>query len=145
MKKVILSVLAITVFVAAAASAQGQKPINMPFKDAKWKPWGPGSPLQVAVLWGDPDKGGDYGRLLKLPAGFVAGRHTHAAEYHGVLIQGIWIHTNEGQPPHELGPGSYVFQPEKQIHNDSCKGPQECIIFTHQDAVADFIEVPATK
>lgn len=120
-----LVVVAVTTLSYHEASAQGQRAVNLAFKDAKWQPWGPGSPLQVAQLWGDPAKGGDYGRLLKLPAGFVAGRHTHAAEYHGVLVQGTWIHTNDGAAPHELGPGSYVFQPGKQMHDDACKGPTE--------------------
>src|SRR5690554_541203 len=70
-----------------------------------------GNPLQVAVLWGDRTKGSDDAMLLKMPAGFEAGRHTHSADYHGLAVQGTWVHTNEDAKPVELPPGSYAMQP----------------------------------
>jgi quercetin dioxygenase-like cupin family protein len=76
--------------------------------------------------------------LLKMPSGFEAGRHTHTADYHGLGVQGTWVHTNEGGKPIELAPGSYVLQPGKQIHNDSCKGTTDCVILVHQHAPGDF-------
>jgi hypothetical protein len=67
--------------------------------------------------------------------------HAHASDYHGVLVQGIWIHTVEGDSsaPKELTPGSYVFQPAWQFHNEKFLGPEDCIVYIHQLGKADFI------
>jgi quercetin dioxygenase-like cupin family protein len=121
----------------AVGVAQG-KAVNVPASAMKWAPYAPGNPLQVAALWGDRTKG-DYGMLLKMPAGFEAGRHSHTGDYHALAIQGTWVHTNEGGKPVDLAPGSYVLQPGKQVHNDSCKGSTDCIILVHQHAAGDFI------
>ena len=136
--------VAIAIVAVAAASyavgfAQGGKPVNMPASGLKWEPAAPNSPLQIAMLWGDRTKG-DYGMLLKMPAGSEAGNHSHTGSYHAVAIQGTWIHMNAGSTAKpELPPGSYVMQPGKQVHNDMCKGTTECIIFVHQHAAGDFI------
>ena len=126
---------------AARAAGKGKPPINWGASDLKWDPYAPGAPLQVAKLWGDRLKGGEYGMLLKLPSGFEAGMHSHSADYEAVLVQGTWIHSNEGDPDpaKEMTPGSYVFQPGRQIHNDVCKSKIDCIIFVHQHAKGDFI------
>jgi hypothetical protein len=121
----------------AVGVAQG-KAVNIPASAIKWVPNAPGSPMQVAVLWGDRATG-EYAMLLKMPAGSEAGRHSHTAAYHGVGVQGTWVHTNDGGKPIELPAGSYVVQPGKEIHNDSCKGTTDCVIFVHQDAANDFI------
>lgn len=135
--------LALVLVVAAASyvagAAQGGKPVNLPVSALKWQPAAPNSPLQIAMLWGDRSKPGEYGMLLKMPAGSEAGRHSHTADYHGVAIQGTWVHTNDGAPPRELPPGSYALQPGKQVHNDVCKGTTECILLIHQHAAGDFI------
>ena len=123
----------------AAGAAQGSKPVNTPMSAIKFAPVEPGSPLQIATLWGDRSKG-EYAMLLKMPAGFEAGRHSHTADYHAVGVQGTWVHTNDGDPrQREFPPGSYAFQPGKQVHNDACKGKVECIVFVHQHAAGDFI------
>ena len=128
----------------AAGAAKGKEAVNMSMAtDIKFEPYAPGVPLQVAKLWGDRTKGGEYGMLLKLPAGFEAGMHSHTLDYDAVLVQGTWIHTNEGDtnPPKEMAPGSFVFQPGKANHNDVCKSKTECIIFVHQHGKGDFIPV----
>jgi len=125
----------------AAGAAKGKQPVTTSASDLKWDPFAPGVPLQVAKLWGDRTKGGDYAMLLKMPPGFEAGSHSHTADYEAVLVQGSWIHTNDGDAsaPKELAPGSYVFQPGKQNHNDVCKSKTDCILFIHQHAKGDFI------
>ncbi len=115
--------------------------IIMPVADLKWEDMHPGSPQQFSVLWGDPDEG-PFGMLLKQPgAGFEAGLHTHASDYHAVLVQGTWIHTVEGDSstPTELTPGAYVFQPAWQYHNEKFPGSGDCIIYIHQLGKSDYI------
>ena len=134
-----LGVAAAAAISYAAGIAQG-KPMNMPLSSLKWVPAAPGSPIQIAVLWGDREKGPEYGMLLKMPAGSEAGMHAHTGSYHAVNVQGTWVHTNSGDPKgHELPPGSYAMQPGKAMHNDACKGTTDCIIFVHQHAPGDFI------
>ena len=124
----------------AGAKGKGMEAVIWPAADIKFVPLAPGAPLQMGTLWGNRDKG-EYAMLLKLPPGFEAGMHSHTADYHAVLIQGTWVHTVEGDtnPPKDLAPGSYVFQPGKQNHNDVCKSKVECIIMVHQHAKGDFI------
>jgi anti-sigma factor ChrR (cupin superfamily) len=118
------------------ASIGADKGAMVPTEALVWEPYAGGA-LQIAKLWGDRDQGA-YGMYLKVPAGFKAGSHMHTADYHGVNVQGTWIHTMDGETK-ELPVGSHVFQPGGQFHDDSCKGPQECIWFIAQDAKGDFI------
>ena len=138
----VLVVVAIAATAYAVGRAQAGRPVNLAANAIKWEPYGPGTPLEVAVLWGDRTKG-EYGMLLKMPAKFEAGMHSHTADYHGMNVQGTWIHTNQGQPPATLPQGSYVMQPGKQIHNDVCMSATPCILLIHQHAAGDFIPAPA--
>jgi hypothetical protein len=126
-----------------ATDMMQDKSLMIPAGELKWEPYAPGSPLQVAPLWGDRSAPGDHGMLLKLPAGFEAGLHSHTLTYHAVALQGKWVHTDEMKNTKELGPMSYVQQLGKANHNDVCKGPEDCIIFIHQDGPGDFIPAPA--
>ncbi len=136
----VVAVTGLAVASYAAGAAQARQAVNTPASAIKWEPYAPGTPLQIAVLWGDRAKGNDYGMLLKLPAGFEAGQHAHTGDYYAVNVQGNWVHTNAGSTAvPQLPPGSYVFQPGKQMHNDICKGTTDCILFIHQHAAGDFI------
>ena len=136
---VLTCLLAIVAGLSIYVSAQS-RPVETPLGQVKWQPAAPGSPLQIGILWGDRAKGPEYAMLLKLPAGSEAGWHSHTAAYHAVAVQGTWVHTSsKGGKPIELPPGGYVMQPGKEVHNDSCKGTADCIIFIHQHAPGDFI------
>ena len=126
----------------SAGAAKGKQEITVLAADLKWEDMHPGSPVKFSVLWGDHEKG-PFGMLLKQPGGgFEGPMHTHATDYHAVLVQGTWVHTVEGDSsaPKELTPGSYVFQPAWQFHNEKFLGPEECIIYIHQLGKSDFIE-----
>jgi mannose-6-phosphate isomerase-like protein (cupin superfamily) len=126
---------------ATKENAKTTQEITTPVADLKWEDMHPGSPQKFSVLWGDPQKG-PFGMLLKQPGGgFEAGMHAHASDYHAVLVQGTWIHTVEGDgsAPKELTPGSYVFQPAWQFHNEKFVGAEDCIVYIHQLGKADFI------
>jgi anti-sigma factor ChrR (cupin superfamily) len=143
MKKRVLGLAVLSAVVGlsyVAVAAKGKQATTTPIGDLKWEDLMPGAPIKISILWGDRNKGPEYAMLLKVPGGFEAGMHTHTADYHSVLVTGTWIHTNEGETaPKELAPGSHIFQPGKQMHNDKCKGPEECIIFIHQHGKGDFI------
>lgn len=137
-KKLLFGTLLVSVAgVSYIAGAIGASKGGMMSSDAMtWEKFGD-SPLKVAKLWGDRDQGA-YGMLFKLPAGFKAGPHAHTADYNGISLAGTWVHTMDGETK-ELPPGSYVMQPGGQYHDDSCKGPEECVLFIMQNAKGDFI------
>ena len=139
---VVLTAVAVVSYNAGAAKAKVATVTSAP--EIKWEPM-MGGAMHMALLWGNRDKGPEYGMLLKFPGGADSGMHTHTGDYHAVSLQGTWVHAVEGEtaPAKELPPGSYVFQPGKQMHSDVCKGKQDCIIFVHQHAKGDFI--PAKK
>ena len=110
----------------------------IPAGEIVFAPIAPGSPVQVAELWGDRTQG-EHGMLLKIPAGFEAGLHAHTGDYHALNLQGVWVHTMADGQAKELPAGSYVMQPGMQNHNDVCKGPSDCILFIHQQVKGDFI------
>ena len=146
--KLFAAVVAVTMVGAVSYAAGAKKSVQMAASEEKWDAMAPGVPLQISTLWGDRTKG-ESGILLKIPAGFDSGMHAHTADYHAVLIQGTWVHTEDGaKETKELQPGSYVMQAGKAMHSDSCKAGTDCIIFVHQHAKADYIPAkpaPAAK
>lgn len=130
----LLLVLA-TVVGQAAGAGEGRM---VAADEMQWQEMSPGSPLKMAILWGDRNKG-EYAMLLKLPAGFVSPIHAHSGDYHGMNLTGTWKHSFDGGAERTLPPGSYVFQSGMGMHADTCIGPEDCILFVHQHAKGDFI------
>ena len=135
LKKSLLLGLALFAVAGVGHAADGKM---LSLDQMEWKEMGPGSPIKRAILWGDRDTSA-YGMLLKIPAGTVAPVHAHTGDYHGLCLQGTWRHTFEGGEVRDLPPGSYVMQPGKKMHGDACVGPEDCILFLHQDVKADYI------
>ena len=139
---VVVGVAAAIIGVAAGeASAQEQAAgaVNLPAEELGL------APGQPVVVWGDRAQPGEdgYGMFLVLPAGVEVGMHAHTGDYYGINLRGTWVRTVEGDPVEkELPPGSYVFQPGGQFHNDRCAGPDDCVLFLHQHAAGDFIPPP---
>lgn len=117
-------------------SAAGDQALAIAVEEMPWQTL-EGTPLQIVRLWGDP-AGNDHAYYLRLPAGFSPGPHKHTGGYHGVNLTGTWIHTFGDADVHSLEPGSYVSQPGGEVHNDLCKGPEDCILYVHQHAPFDF-------
>jgi len=137
--KLLAAVIAVSMVATVSYAAGAKKGSQKMVSELEWKELAPGIPLQISVLWGVREKGA-HGMLLKMPAGFNSGMHAHTSEYHGVVVQGTWMHSEEGQTEvKELGPGSYAFQPGKGMHNDACKEGSECIVMIYSPGKADFI------
>lgn len=94
--------------------------------------------LYFALSWGDWTKPGDYGMIVKIEAGVVLPRHSHTHDYHGMTIQGNWVHSYKKGDERLLPPGSYAFQEGKEDHGDRCEGTQDCLILIHQHGPRDF-------
>lgn len=138
--KPISGAVLVALFVISAHTSPAQaddEAVAIPVDKMPWQKL-EGTPLNIVRLWGDPN-GYDHAYLLKLPAGFSPGRHTHTGNYHGVNLTGTWVHTFEKGNAKLLKPGSYVMQPGMTAHNDHCEGPDDCILYVHQHAPFDFI------
>jgi hypothetical protein len=137
-KLLLLSLSLITVVGISGPAASAGDGKMTAADEMEWQEMAPGSPLKIVMLWGDRSKG-DYGMLLKMPAGFAAPVHAHTGDYYGMNVTGTWRHSFDGGEERALPPGSYVFQPGTGMHGDTCVGPEDCILFIHQHAKADFI------
>jgi hypothetical protein len=76
---------------------------------------------RMAVLWGNPNTG-PSAILLEMKRG-AGPMHTHTADYHLVVIEGVMKHWGPGENESNarpLGPGSYWFQPGGMEHADAC-------------------------
>jgi hypothetical protein len=126
----VTSVLAI---VAAGANAQAQETTNR-YVSADDIPWvgEPGAPVELGHLWGTARDRGEAGTLLRTPAGFESGLHSHTADYWAVVVQGVWEHwvpsTGEGVGL-KFEPGAHWTQVKTQLHEDACVSEVPCIIF----------------
>lgn len=116
--------------------------VEKPVKDIKWvalmpdmKDKGP----MISDVWGDSASAA-HGRMWKFPAGFASPAHTHASDYHAVVIKGtVMNHTPEDKAPKEMGPGSYWMQPAGVSHVTACKAGSECIAYTYTLGKFDFV------
>lgn len=124
--------LSILLAVPAWAGDQSSRSIT----DLTWEQGAPG--LQFALLWGDRTED-DYAMIVRIEAGHSAPRHSHTADYHGVTIQGNWVHNYGTRGERVLGPGSYAFQAGGEDHDDRCAGPEDCLILIHQHGPRDFL------
>ena len=103
----------------------------LPVEKLPWYQEAPNVPVKLAPLWGDRAKG-EAGTLLKAPAGFKSGPHSHTADYWAVVVEGTWEHwvpsTGEGNGI-RLAPGAHWTQKHTQLHEDACVSSTPCTIF----------------
>ncbi|RKH06591.1 DUF4437 domain-containing protein [Corallococcus sp. CA053C] len=127
---------------AAKGKAEAAAYQQTAYDKLTWTEMMPGGPA-VHVLWGDMKKG-PYALLMKFPAGFDSGPHTHSADYHGVLVKGRMTNSSEGIAP--SGPveaGSTWDQPGKTVHANKCAPESECVMLIAQDKAFDFAPAKA--
>ncbi len=132
-------VCVLAVFGASVNADEKKKLIVTPFQEAEFKPVDPKQPdgAQMAVLWGDPEKG-PSAMLLKFKKGGNS-LHIHTSDYHLTMVQGTMKHWGEGEQEataKPLGPGSYWFQPGDQAHAGSCL-TDECLMFVKWEGKRD--------
>jgi hypothetical protein len=132
------AVAAAFALVAAGCGAQAQESGNR-YVTAANIPWvaEPGAPVELGRLWGVPRDQGEAGTLLRTPAGFRSGVHSHTADYWAVVIQGTWEHwvpsTGEGRRL-RFEPGAHWSQVRTQLHEDACVSTTPCVIFLYNKA-----------
>jgi quercetin dioxygenase-like cupin family protein len=111
------------------------------FEDLEFAPLAEGSPVQVALLWGNPETG-PAAVMVKFPEGYEEPWHHHSSTYHAVLVRGLFRSCSpEGGAESErvLGPGSYIFQPGGVTHGELNAGDGESIAMVYFDGPVDFV------
>ena len=98
------------------------------FADLKWDQRAP--VIAVAPIWHDAEKD-VYGMYVRIKAGATVPHHTHTFGYHGVVLQGNWVHYygDDLEEAHAMTLGDYGHQPGKEVHTDGCAGPDDCIFY----------------
>ncbi|MFK7856748.1 MAG: DUF4437 domain-containing protein [Granulosicoccus sp.] len=85
---------------------------------------------------------GSHGTFVRIPAGKATPLHTHAAEYHAVIIQGMMENpiTDVEISEETLMAGSYYYVPANAPHITRCAAdsPVDCISFFYQSVPFDF-------
>ena len=94
--------------------------------------------VSFGLVWGDWNKG-PYSMIVRIKAGYAAPLHRHSTAYHGIAIQGNWVHTTIDGTEHVITPGSYSYQAADENHGDRCRGPEDCLILIHMQGPRDFI------
>ena len=113
-------------FAAAEKGAKAMKKDVVMTADAvAWKD-GPAKGTKMAALWGDMDKDGPYGVLIKFDAGITHPLHWHTSNLKIVVISGTFVHKPEGGQETRLGPGSYLMQAGGLKHVSGCAADAPC-------------------
>lgn len=126
---------------AQTPAPQPSRSLSVAANNMNWQQQTPNLPIMISELWGDRRVDGGFGELVRLPPGFDSGLHAHSGDFHGVLIEGAWVHEGpegEGRDT-PLRPGSYVRQAGGEMHIDRCVSKEPCVLFLFQYTRADII------
>lgn len=110
------------------------------FKDAEGMPG-----VQVAQLWGDMRKAGDWGALIKFKAGTDVGWHTHTGGTHVVVVAGTLTVQGEGGEPTKLAAGAFASEPAKVPHATRCEEGADCVFLLQMKQKFDFKKAAEPK
>lgn len=109
------------------------------FDELEFGPIAEGSPVQAALLWGNPEVG-PAAVLVRFPEGFEEPFHSHSSTYHAVLVKGEFLSRdpdNAGEA-RSYGPGSYAIQPGGGVHAEVNAGEGEMVALVYFDGPIDF-------
>ena len=109
------------------------------FEDLQFGPIAVGSPVEAALLWGNPETG-PAAVLVRFPEGFAEPLHSHSSTYHSVLVKGSFSSRNpDGPKPDKVyGPGSYAIQPGGEVHAEANAGEGELVALVFFEGPIDF-------
>jgi quercetin dioxygenase-like cupin family protein len=111
------------------------------YEDLQFAPLAEGSPVELALLWGNPETG-PAAVMVRFPEGYQEPWHSHSSTYHSVLVKGEF-QTKAKEGDMEIskicGPGSYAVQPGVDVHAEVNAGTGELVAFVYFDGPVDFI------
>lgn len=111
------------------------------YADLQFAPLAEGSPVEVAVLWGDPATG-PATVMVRFPEGYAEPWHSHSSTYHAVLIKGEFqtrSKDNGATLTDVYGPGAFIVQPGGTVHSEVNAGKGELVALVYFDGPVDFV------
>lgn len=138
MKKVVLMLfLTVVVFISGQdvlSGAPSPTPNIVAPDKVKWAPVPGMAGLQMAVLWGDPDKpGSQYAARYKFVDGFKDPPHWHPFAEQATVLSGTYLvgygDKMNGSNMKAMVPGSFIVVPARVHHYGMAKG--ETVIEVH--------------
>lgn len=113
------------------------KVIFASYETAKYKERMPG--VEMAVLWGDPDKG-PHGTFTRFKPGFDAGIHTHPSDVWIVVLKGAYLYKDDDGDK-RVGPGDFLRVPGGHKHHS--RGDKADGAVFYQEGSGKFDLVPS--
>jgi len=111
------------------------------YDDLQFGPLAEGSPVQVALLWGNPETG-PAAVMVKFPEGYHEPWHAHSSTYRAVVVKGEFrSRSPEGGAESErvFGPGSHLVQPGGVTHAEVNAGRGESVALVYFEGPIDFV------
>ena len=137
MTRTSLLLLLVCAFTPLGSPAQeaGGGVVLSPASDLEWVT----NPRGASFSYPWKEENGHHGDVIRFPAGFDSGPHTHTATYRGVVIQGVLMNPSEGETESvRLPAGSTWFVAGSVIHSTKCVSDEDCLFYVHQEAAFDF-------
>jgi len=109
------------------------------YDDLQFAPLAEGSPVEAALLWGDPATG-PAAVMVRFPQGFTEPWHSHSSTYHAVMIKGEFKvnRKDDDSSSSTYGPGSYMVQQGGEVHAEANGGQGEMVALVYFDGPIDF-------
>jgi quercetin dioxygenase-like cupin family protein len=110
------------------------------YEDLPFSPLAEGSPVQIALLWGDPATG-PAAVMVRFPEGYAEPWHSHSSTYHATLVKGEFrTRSPDGSSADTVyGPGAVVVQPGGEVHSEVNAGDGEMVALVHFEGPIDFV------
>ena len=111
------------------------------YDDLQFGPIAEGSPVEVALLWGNPITG-PATVLVRFPEGHAEPWHSHSSTYRSVLIKGDFQTRSKDNGVTSSGvyrPGAYLVQPGGVVHSEVNAGPGDLVALVHFEGPVDFV------
>ena len=112
----------------------GERPMNVDATNIVWHDasstmWLKGSVdpiasknVQIAFMWGRPERNQVYGTMVKLPRGFSGRLDTESSTFKVVVVDGeATLHPDQGAETKHLTPGGYFESHHRASHRLTCK------------------------
>jgi quercetin dioxygenase-like cupin family protein len=110
------------------------------YEDLQFAPLAEGSPVEVAMLWGNPETG-PAAVMVRFPEGYAEPFHSHSSTYHAVLVKGAFQNRTRDSATDSdevVGPGAYMVQPGGEVHSEVNAGTGSMVAFVYFDGPIDF-------
>jgi quercetin dioxygenase-like cupin family protein len=111
------------------------------YEDLQFGSLGERSPLEAALLWGDPEAG-PAAVLARFSEGNTEPWHSHSSAHHAVLVEGEFQARSQdgGDDSMEVfGPGAYAVQPGGTVHREINAGAGEMVALASFAGPVDFV------